>query len=113
MGTVSRSSFLSVATSKDTQDKCVADARTIVLKGERSIHKTIKFSDMRGEFDSLQFPPPGASLMHRRGLKKTGRLKVISTDRAVYSSFSIASAISFTVFSANGFLRLPTFRRSK
>jgi len=37
-------------------------------------NQSVKFSDMCGEFDSFQFPPPGASSMHRRGLQ-TGLMK--------------------------------------
>ena len=65
---------------------------------------------MRGAFDSLQPAPPGASLMHRRGLK-TGLLKTcFSTDRGLCPylmplSYGIPSA-----FGARDFLEVRISR---
>ena len=45
--------------------------------------------------------------------KRRARKKALRFAGIVYSSFSIASAMSFTVFASKGLRRLPTFKRSK
>jgi hypothetical protein len=91
---------------RNEQRQRVTDACTKESENEHS-HKSVKFSDMRGEFDSLQHPPPGNPEDFRRVLA-TGLLKncVFRQTEAVPRMFWVRLFVLMTVsIGCRGFIQ--------